>query len=300
MAFAGHCGVTLSLDALAFDAAARRRRRASSATPRSSSPGGANDLALAALFAEELGAVLQVRAARPRRGDGRAARRRARRLQPRRRPAQRARRDPHHAQQPQRCSREQARSPAARLERDHAAACRRCATTRNARARNTTASSTPDDPGFVAVSLTFRGEERLRSLPEARPRSRHPARAGRERPGGDGGGLRPRRLRVGRRAHDRPHRRARDARGLQGLRRRRRLLLRRRARRRRRAGRSTILFNARARAEFERFFARSDTFALGACNGCQMMAAAEGARSRRRSTGRCSCATAPSSSRRAS
>ncbi|HEX2566368.1 MAG TPA: phosphoribosylformylglycinamidine synthase, partial [Burkholderiales bacterium] len=36
---------------------------------------------------------------------------------------------------------------------------------------------------------------------------------------------------------------------------------------------STILFNARVRAEFERFFARSDTFALGACNGCQMMAA---------------------------
>jgi phosphoribosylformylglycinamidine synthase len=35
---------------------------------------------------------------------------------------------------------------------------------------------------------------------------------------------------------------------------------------------STILHNARVRAEFERFFARSDTFALGACNGCQMMA----------------------------
>jgi len=35
----------------------------------------------------------------------------------------------------------------------------------------------------------------------------------------------------------------------------------------------TILFNARARDEFERFFARRDSFALGACNGCQMMAA---------------------------
>jgi phosphoribosylformylglycinamidine synthase len=35
----------------------------------------------------------------------------------------------------------------------------------------------------------------------------------------------------------------------------------------------TILFNARARQEFEKFFARSDTFALGACNGCQMLAA---------------------------
>ena len=35
----------------------------------------------------------------------------------------------------------------------------------------------------------------------------------------------------------------------------------------------TILFNARAREQFERFFARKDTFALGACNGCQMMGA---------------------------
>ncbi len=33
----------------------------------------------------------------------------------------------------------------------------------------------------------------------------------------------------------------------------------------------SILFNARARAEFEAFFQRSDTFALGVCNGCQMM-----------------------------
>jgi phosphoribosylformylglycinamidine synthase len=33
----------------------------------------------------------------------------------------------------------------------------------------------------------------------------------------------------------------------------------------------SILFNARARDQFEAFFARSDSFALGACNGCQMM-----------------------------
>jgi len=36
---------------------------------------------------------------------------------------------------------------------------------------------------------------------------------------------------------------------------------------------STILYNVRVRAEFINFFARSDTFALGACNGCQMFAA---------------------------
>jgi len=35
----------------------------------------------------------------------------------------------------------------------------------------------------------------------------------------------------------------------------------------------SILYNTKARAEFERFFGRSDTFALGSCNGCQMMAA---------------------------
>jgi phosphoribosylformylglycinamidine synthase len=33
----------------------------------------------------------------------------------------------------------------------------------------------------------------------------------------------------------------------------------------------SILFNARARDEFAGFFQRGDTFALGVCNGCQMM-----------------------------
>jgi phosphoribosylformylglycinamidine synthase len=35
----------------------------------------------------------------------------------------------------------------------------------------------------------------------------------------------------------------------------------------------SILFNPRARDEFSAFFARPDTFALGICNGCQMMSA---------------------------
>ena len=35
----------------------------------------------------------------------------------------------------------------------------------------------------------------------------------------------------------------------------------------------SILFNGRARDQFEAFFDRADTFALGVCNGCQMMAA---------------------------
>lgn len=33
----------------------------------------------------------------------------------------------------------------------------------------------------------------------------------------------------------------------------------------------SVLFNPRARDEFEAFFARTDTFGLGVCNGCQMM-----------------------------
>jgi phosphoribosylformylglycinamidine synthase len=33
----------------------------------------------------------------------------------------------------------------------------------------------------------------------------------------------------------------------------------------------SILFNPRARDEFSRFFERGDSFALGVCNGCQMM-----------------------------
>ena len=35
----------------------------------------------------------------------------------------------------------------------------------------------------------------------------------------------------------------------------------------------SILFHPRVREEFERFFARADSFALGICNGCQMFAA---------------------------
>jgi phosphoribosylformylglycinamidine synthase len=34
----------------------------------------------------------------------------------------------------------------------------------------------------------------------------------------------------------------------------------------------SILYNSRARDQFEQFFTRGDTFGLGVCNGCQMMA----------------------------
>jgi phosphoribosylformylglycinamidine synthase len=35
----------------------------------------------------------------------------------------------------------------------------------------------------------------------------------------------------------------------------------------------SILFNEAVRSQFEQFFARTDTFALGVCNGCQMLSA---------------------------
>jgi phosphoribosylformylglycinamidine synthase len=62
MAFAAHCGITLNLDAIAFDAAsddvdAFKRNTGEQLAGR------ALDLALAALFAEELGAVIQIRSA---------------------------------------------------------------------------------------------------------------------------------------------------------------------------------------------------------------------------------------------
>ncbi len=75
----------------------------------------------------------------------------------------------------------------------------------------------------------------------------HPARAGRQRPGRDGRGLRPGRVRGDRRPHERRDRGPRLALRLQGLRRLRRLLLRRRPRRRRGLGEVDPLQPARTR-----------------------------------------------------
>ena len=74
-----------------------------------------------------------------------------------------------------------------------------------------------------------------------------------------------------RRPHDRHHRRPRLASRLQGPGRLRRLLLRRRAGRAARAG-PRASSSTRARATSSRPSSRrADTFALGVCNGCQMM-----------------------------
>jgi len=58
----------------------------------------------------------------------------------------------------------------------------------------------------------------------------------------------------------------------------------------------SILFNAQLRLQFEEFFVRGDSFTLGVCNGCQMLAALKSLVPARH-TGRGSSAIAPSSSR---
>ena len=62
----------------------------------------------------------------------------------------------------------------------------------------------------------------------------------------------------------------------------------------------SILYHARTRDEFQRFFERTDTFTLGVCNGCQMFAALKEIVPGRARAGRASCAIAASSSKGAS
>ena len=157
----------------------------------------------------------------------------------------------------------------------HARRCRRCATTRRCADEEHAARIDASDPGLsrAAHVRPRRGRRRAVHRDAARaPARRDPARAGRQRPDRDGGGVRPRRLRGGRRPHDRPARGPRRPRATSaalaacggfsfgdvlG------------------AGEGwakSILFNA-ARARRVRGVLRAaDTFALGVCNGCQMVA----------------------------
>ena len=62
----------------------------------------------------------------------------------------------------------------------------------------------------------------------------------------------------------------------------------------------SILFHEAVRDEFARFFARTDTFALGICNGCQMFAALQEHHPRHRALAALRAAIAASSTKRAS
>jgi phosphoribosylformylglycinamidine synthase len=267
MAFAGHCGVTLSLDALAFDAAADDvdafKRNADEQLA-----GRAKDLALAALFNEELGAVLQIRTAERRRvmdalrgaglGEhahviGQLNARDEIRITRNNRAVFHAKRD--HLQRTW-------SETTWRLQslRDNP----ECAREEYDRIIE------PSDPG-LSVHLTFKPispavgsgvRPRVAILREQGVNGQVEMAAAFVRAGFEAVDVHMTDLIAGRVALD----------GFKGF----------------AAGggfsygdvlgggqgwAKTILFNARARGEFERFFARKDTFALGACNGCQMMGA---------------------------
>jgi len=265
MAFAGHCGVTLNLDALAFEAASddvdafRRGGEEQLA-------GRAKDMALAALFAEELGAVLQIRTAdrgevmerlraaglgdcahvvgqlNPR-DEIRVTRNNRALYSNKRDHVQRTWSETTYRMQALRDNPECAREEYDRLIE-------------------------PNDPG-LSLHLTFE-EKNIAVTSKARPKvailreqgvnGQVEMAAAFDRAGFESVDVHMTDLIAGRASLA----------GFKGF----------------AAGggfsygdvlgggrgwASTILYNQRARAEFEAFFARKDTFALGACNGCQMM-----------------------------
>ena len=152
--------------------------------------------------------------------------------------------------------------------------CSGCATIPPAPTRSTRGVRDDADPGLMP-QLTFDPADDLAAPFVARGRAaarRDPARAGRQRPGRDGGGVHARRLRRVRRAHDAiiatGRRALADFQGFVAC-----------------GGFSygdvlgagegwakSILFNAAAaRRSSPRSSRARDTFALGVCNGCQMM-----------------------------
>jgi phosphoribosylformylglycinamidine synthase len=265
MAFAGHCGVTVSLDGLAFDAAADDvdafKRNADEQLA-----GRAKDLALRALFSEELGAVVQIRAADRARvmdalraaGLGEHAHvigslntRDEIRITRNNRPVFVAKRD--HLQRV--WSETSWRMQTLRDNPD-------CAREEYDRVIEL------NDPG-LSVSLSSKiapfvgsGRPRIAILREQGVNGQVEMAAAFDRAGFESVDVHMTDLISGRITLD----------GFKGF----------------AAGggfsygdvlgggqgwAKTILFNPRARAEFEKFFARRDTFAIGACNGCQMMGA---------------------------
>ena len=266
MAFAGRCGVTLNLDAIAFDRAADDvdafKRNAEEQLA-----GRAKDLALQALFSEELGALVQIRVAdRSRvmaalrdaglgehahvvgvlnaRDEVRVTRNNRAVFQAKRDDLQRTWSETSWRMQALRDNPECAREEFDRI-------------------------LDPDDPG-LSVSLTYRStpsvvtgaRPRIAILREQGVNGQVEMAAAFDRAGFESVDVHMTDLIAGRASLE----------GFKGF----------------AAGggfsygdvlgggqgwAKTILFNARARAEFERFFARTDTFALGACNGCQMMGA---------------------------
>jgi phosphoribosylformylglycinamidine synthase len=267
MAFAGHCGVTLNLDPIAFDGASDDVD-AFKRDAEEQLAGRAKDLALAALFSEELGAVLQIRAAD--RGRVMQVLRRAGLAQWSHVVGQLNARDEIRITRNNRSVFHNKRD---HLQRPWAEVTRRIQALRDnpqcAREEYDRIIE-QDDPG-LSVSLTYDPGQSF-AIGGARPRiavlreqgvNGHVEMAAAfERAGFEAVDVHMTDLIAGRVSL--AGFKAFAAGGgfsygdVLG------------------AGQGwakSILFNPLARAEFEQFFARSDTFALGACNGCQMMAA---------------------------
>ncbi len=265
MAFAGHCGVTLSLDALAFEAAsddvdAFRRGGDDQLAGR------AKDLALAALFSEELGALIQVRAA------DRA------RVMERLRAAglgscshvvgQLNSRDEIRVTRNNRSIYSNKRDHVQRIWSETTLRMQELRDNPECAREEYDRLIEPNDPGLSLhltfeeknVSVNSRTRPRVAILREQGVNGQVEMAVAFDRAGFESVDVHMTDLIAGRMKLD----------GFKGF----------------AAGggfsygdvlgggrgwASTIMLNSRARAEFEAFFARQDTFALGACNGCQMM-----------------------------
>ncbi len=178
--------------------------------------GGASDVDLRrrrsrrrALFAEELGAVLQVPAGRRDRGAARARARTASATCAARRSARRVRRPTRPRRVGEAVVLDESRPrPAPRVGRGHRGASQRCATTPRCADEEHAARSAPTTtPACIVAPRPSTPTDDVAAPYVSTRRAaagRHPARAGRQRPGRDGGRVRPRRLRRRRRPHDRP------------------------------------------------------------------------------------------------
>ncbi len=261
MAFAGHCGLDISLKHRLESRGARRWRSCS---------------------AEELGVVLQVREADEARVEAVFDKARAR-LDTHRRVGgpkdgawTRRRRGFAFARRSAICTSSESSVDLRRAwSETSVAAAQRCATIRRARMKSSPPLRGGERSGAERrAHLRSAGRHRraLHQQGQAAGR-RDPARAGREQPDRNGGVARAGGLRIARRAHDGPARgparRSTDFKGVVAC-----------------GGFSygdvlgagegwakSILFHKAVRDDFVRFFERKDTFTLGFCNGCQMLAA---------------------------
>ena len=137
--------------------------------------------------------------------------------------------------------------------------------------RNGTACASATAPPYRA-HLRPRGDAARDAGSGRQDPGRHPARGGLQRRPRDGLRLLRRGLRALGRRHVRPAHRPDQPRALprRGLRR--RLQLRRRARLGQGLGRGRSASTAELWTQFEAFYERPDTFSLGVCNGCQLLA----------------------------